>query len=267
MPFPSRSYVVYVDDSGSEKVGWLWSGLALPLDLWTEYLGRWLSFRRWLYNQHAIPASFELHAQAWLAVEPVKQTAGDQLALAVQAPGGLPEILSRGKDERRSRFEVFEKGLKTIGTFTEARLFTTFTPSSTGEAKFALYDDLLCFVEDFLAAERGHATFLVDGGHDSGGHLRAAHRALLIKSRRVIEDAGLRRSSDSQLLQMADVCAHAAFQSIQDKPTLDVKFRRHYEKTLDRVIARPFGVAEGRCIRGHDYAADQTGCPSERAEP
>lgn len=266
MPFPSRSYIVYVDDSGNEKVGWLWTALAVPLDLWTEYLGRWLSFRHWLYAKHAIPASFELHAQAWLAVEPSKQTAGDQLVLANRPPGGLPEILTRGKDQRRARFEAFEKGLRTIGTFTEARLFTTFTSASTGEAKFALYDDLLCFIEDFLAGEHGHATFLVDGGHDGGGHLRTAHRALLIKRRRVIEDAGLRRSSDSQLLQMADICAHAAFQSIQDKATLDEKFRRQYETRLGRLIARPFGVEEGRCVRGCDYPADRTDCPSERAE-
>ncbi len=64
MPLPQCSYVVYVDDSGNEKVGSLWTGLAIPLDLWTEYLGRWLGFRSSLYNKHAIPATFELHAQA-----------------------------------------------------------------------------------------------------------------------------------------------------------------------------------------------------------
>jgi ABC-type cobalamin transport system ATPase subunit len=74
-------------------------------------------------------------------------------------------------------------------------------------AKIALYDELLCCVEDFLSRERCHGTFIVDGSHDSDGHLRSAHRALLLKHRRIVEDAGLRRSSDSQLLQMADGCA------------------------------------------------------------
>jgi hypothetical protein len=80
-----------------------------------------------------------------------------------------------------------------------------------------------------------------------------------------LEDAGLRRSSDSQLLQMADCCAHAAFQSVQNKATLDVKFRGHYETTMSRLIVRPFGIDGGRCIRGLDYQGDTTDCPSERS--
>jgi hypothetical protein len=266
VPHPTRSYIGYVDDSGNENVGWLWTALALPMDLWTEYLGRWLSFRRWLYRQHGVPANFELHSQAWLAVEPAKHTdLAGQLALARDEDGQLIDVLQRGRARRRARFEIFEKGLKTIGTFTEARLFTVGSLGTSGAAKFALYDDLLCFVEDFLGRERCHGTFIVDGSHDSGGHLRSAHRALLLKHRRVVEDAGLRRSSESQLLQMADCCAHAAFQSVQDKASLDPKFRRHYETTMSRLIARPFGVDGGRCIRGLDYQGDTTGCPSERS--
>jgi len=151
VPRPTRSYIAYVDDSGSENVGWLWTALVLPIDLWTEYLGRWLSFRRWLYRQYGVPAEFELHAQVWLSVEPARQT--------------------------------------------------------------------------------------------------------------------LRRSSDSQLLQMADCCAHAAFQSVQNKASLDEKFRRQYETTMSRLIARPFDIERGRSIRGLDYQGDSTNCPSERIRP
>ena len=257
--------MVYVDDSGNENVGWLWTAFALPFDLWSEYLGRWLSFRHWLFRQHGVPANFELHSQAWLAVEPAKHTsAAGQLALVQDGHGELVDLLRRGRARRRARFEVFEKGLKTIGGFTDARLFTVGSPSTSGAAKLVLYDDLLCFVEDFLSGEGSHATFIVDGAHDSGGHLRSAHRALLIKQRRIVEDAGLRRSSDSQLLQIADFCAHAAFQSVQNKTSLDEKFRRQYETALSRLIARPFGVEDGRCVRGLDYAGDTTNCPSER---
>jgi hypothetical protein len=257
--------MVYVDDSGNENVGWLWTAFALPFDLWSEYLGRWLSFRHWLFRQHGVPANFELHSQAWLAVEPAKHTsAAGQLALVQDGHGELVDLLRRGRARRRARFEVFEKGLKTIGGFTDARLFTVGSPSTSGAAKLVLYDDLLCFVEDFLSGEGSHATFIVDGAHDGGGHLRSAHRALLIKQRRIVEDAGLRRSSDSQLLQIADFCAHAAFQSVQNKTSLDEKFRRQYETALSRLIARPFGVEDGRCVRGLDYAGDTTNCPSER---
>lgn len=225
------------------------------MDLWTEYLGRWLSFRGWLFRQYGVPANFELHSQAWLSVEPAKHTdAAEQLALVQDEDGALLDLLRRGKARRKSRFEIFEKGLRTIGTFTEARLFTVGSPGMSGMAKIVLYDELLCFVEDFLSSEGGHGTFIVDGAHDSGG----------LKHRRIVERAGLRRSSDSQLLQMADGCAHAAFQSVQNKASLDEKFRRQYETTLTRLIARPFGIEDGRCIRGLDYQGETTGCPSER---
>lgn len=252
MPLPQRSYVVYVDDSGNEKVGSLWTGLAIPLDLWTEYLKRWLGFRRALYKQHAIPASFELHAQAWLAIEPEKHIEDEaQLELARGEDGAVVPLLQRGRAQRRTRSQMFEKGVKTIGTFTDARIFTVFKPGRKG--KVELYGELLCFLEEFLAQENAHATVMVDGGHDSGGHLHRCHRALKIRSRRIVEDAGMRRSHESQLLQMADWCAHAAFQSIQERPDLDERFKRQYETRLERLIVRPFGEDEGRCIRGLDY--------------
>jgi hypothetical protein len=269
MPYPGRSYIGYVDDSGSENFGWLWTGLALPADLWGEYLGRWLKFRQWLYNVHRVPASFELHAQAWLATSPIKEAkVQDQLGLVQDDNGQLISIMERGKQQRRTRIEAFEKGLKTIGTFAEARVFTAASPGeATGPAKIALYDDLLCMIEASLAEEGAHLTLMVDGAHDGGGHLRSAHRALLIKHRRIVEDAGLRRSSESQLLQMADCCAYAAFQSLQDKPTLDERFHRNYEEKLTALIYRPPGVEEGRAIRGLDYPHDRTGFPSERRIP
>ncbi|HEY5260853.1 MAG TPA: hypothetical protein VIJ33_01945 [Solirubrobacteraceae bacterium] len=104
----------------------------------------------------------------------------------------------------------------------------------------------------------------MDGLNDSGGHLRASHRALLIRKRRIVEDASHRSSADSQLLQMVDCCAFAALQSLQNKPSTDERFRRQYETALARIIMRPLNT-EGRCIRGYDYPADQTDCPSERA--
>ncbi len=72
----------------------------------------------------------------------------------------------------------------------------------------------------------------------------------------------MRRSSESQLLQMADICAYAAFQSLQGKR--NAVFASRYEELLGRLIQRPFGVETGRCIRGFDYAAEIANCPSER---
>jgi hypothetical protein len=230
--------------------------------MWSEYLRRWLNFRRWLYREHQVPASFELHSQEWLSVAPGEHLSDDQAA-QVMSGGELVPVLQRGRAQRRERFQIFEKAIRTIGGFTEAAVFTVFSEDPSGASKLALYDDLLCFVEEFLVAERAHATLIVDGAHDSGGHLRAAHRALRIKERRIVEDAAQRRSSESQLLQMADLCVHAAFQSLQNPDKLDAKFRRQYEERLSRLIVRPFLVDEGRCVRGFDYVGDTDECPSE----
>lgn len=265
MPFSDRAYLFYIDDSGNEDTGWLWTALGHPVELWTEHLRRWLAFRSWLYKQHRIPARFEVHSQVWLSAEPAKGTSDEQIDLVRDDDGELIEVLRRGRAHRRLRFEIFEKGLKTIGSLPGAALLTTHTPTSTGRAKIDLYDDLLCFLEEFLSIERGHGTLVVDGLHDSGGHIRAAHRALLINRRRILEDASHRSSADSQFLQMADMCAYAALQSIQGREDLDVRFRTQYETTFSRIVVRPHGVDEGRCIRGLDYAADRSDCPSEHA--
>jgi hypothetical protein len=259
---PTNSYIGYVDDSGNEELGLLWVALLIPFDLWAEYLRRWLGFRKNLYAKTRIPASHELHAQVWLSPDPLQETSPEALETMRDSDGEPPSILLSSKSSRRERSRWYEKALMTIGTFTEAKLLTVYTREHSGSAKLALYDELLCFVEEFLAPEKAHATLLVDGAMDSGRHLRAAHRALLIKHRRIVEDAAMRPSSDSQLLQMTDLCAYAAFQSLQRKrnPT----FASRYEESLHRLIQRPFGVETGRCIRGFDYAPKIANCPSER---
>lgn len=261
MPYSDRFYYGYVDDSGSGDVGNIWTALLLPADLWGEYLGRWLGFRNGLYRDYGVPASFELHAQVWMTGKPEKHLGEDELAL-VKPNGVLTPILDQSRDQRRERSRIYERALKTIGGFTEAKVLTVFTPDRLG--KVALYDDLLCFVEEAVEAERGHCTLMVDGAMDSGGHIRTAHRALEIKRRRVIEDGTHRRSSDSQLLQMADFCAYSAFQSVQDNENRDPRFNRNYETLLKRLIVRPFGEDAGRCIRGLDVEAGLHDCVSQR---
>jgi hypothetical protein len=251
MARPSRSFVVYVDDSGNQHAGVLWTALAIPLEMWSEYLGRWQGFRRNLSAKHRVPSAFELHGHAWLSQRPTKDLDEAQAALAVGGDGEILPILRRNREARKLRFQLFEKGMKTIGTFTEARLLTTYKPGRKG--KVGLYADLLCFLEEFLERERAYAVVMVDGGHDSGGNLHKCHRALEIKSRRVVEDAGLRRSHESHLLQMVDWCAYSAFQAIQDRGNLSAAFKSHYEKELGRLIVRPFEVGEGPCIRGFDW--------------
>jgi hypothetical protein len=251
MPRHERSFVVYVDDSGNQDTGILWTALAIPLEMWSEYLNRWRGFRSNLANRHQIPNAFELHGHAWLSQRPTKELDEEQADLALGTAGQVLPILEREKAARKLRFQFFEKGMKTIGTFSEARVLTTYKPGRKG--KIGLYADLLCFLEEFLERERAYAVVMVDGGHDSGGNLHKCHRALKIQTRRVVEDAGLRRSHESHLLQMVDWCAYSAFQAIQDRENLSPIFKTVYERELDRLIVRPFEIGTGRCIRGFDY--------------
>lgn len=251
MPRLERSYVVYIDDSGNQEVGVLWTALAIPLEMWSEYLGRWQGFRQNLMHKHQLPSGFELHGHAWLSQRPTKELDKGQAALSLGSDGEVLPILARGKAARKLRFQFFEKGMKTIGTFSEARVLTAYKSGRKGKA--GLYADLLCFLEEFLEREKAYAVVMVDGGHDSGGNLHRCHRALELKTRRIVEDAGLRRSHESHLLQMVDWCAYSAFQAIQDRPNLSAAFKSTYEQKLDQLIVRPFEVEEGPCIRGFDW--------------
>lgn len=252
VPYPSGGYLVYVDDSGNEAVGSLWTGLAIPFELWTEYLGRWLAFRKAIYSKTSVPASFELHSQMWLSRNPIRDIPEAQLKLIRAEDRSVPAILQVGKDQRRERSRWFENGLRTIGTFDQARVITVHTSDPSGPAKIGAYRSLLRVLQQFLEAEHAWATLIIDGIDDGGGHIHAAHRELDIKTRRILEDAGHRSSAQSQLLQMADLCAHAAFQSITENPRHDPKFWAVYVKHLCGLIHRPFEIAEGRCIWGLD---------------
>jgi hypothetical protein len=48
---------------------------------------------------------------------------------------------------------------------------TVFAPKHSGPAKVALYDDPLCFIEEFLAPEKAQGTLIVDRAMDSGSRL------------------------------------------------------------------------------------------------
>ena len=154
MPYPARSYLSYVDDSGNEQVGTLWVALAIPFDLWSEYLSRWLSFRQTLYNKTGVPASYELHAQVWLSPDPLRDADEDQREALANCD--VPEILVRGKFMRRERSQWYEKALQTIGTFTEARVLTVYCRDHSGHARS--HSTTICCASRSSFWPRGRAT-------------------------------------------------------------------------------------------------------------
>ena len=53
----------YADDSGELESGWIVCGwIELDVEHWDAVLAYWLSFRRALVSDYAVPVSKELHA-------------------------------------------------------------------------------------------------------------------------------------------------------------------------------------------------------------
>lgn len=217
-------HLIYVDDSGDEN-RLLFSGLAIPEHRWSSYLKGWLTWRKQLFRDHGVPADYELHCQDWLSASP-----------APLADGSRPDVLRKDKNGRRARFQLFSGALRVIGTFEEASLFTVATASTTDESKYGLYASLLEWLETELLLESAFGLVVLDGG-DPGHKFRRRHRELSIKTRRIIEDPQPCPSHESQLIQMADWCVHAAFRHLRASDAHDdLRTIALYPLALEKLI-------------------------------
>jgi hypothetical protein len=64
---PPTVRLIYVDDSGSEQTGWaVYSWIECTATGWRDGLRAWLELRRRLYQEHRIPADYELHASKFI---------------------------------------------------------------------------------------------------------------------------------------------------------------------------------------------------------
>ena len=228
--------LIYVDDSGNEECSLL-SALIVPERLWGSHLKSWLGWRKTLLHQHGIPIEYEIHSQEWLSKNPVPIENSDD--------GSALPVTGHSKPSRRDRFIIFEKCLKTIGSFSDVQLLTIHAGHVD---KVKLYGELLAWLEEVLQIERDYGLVILDG-LDQGDHFRSHHRDLPINTRRIIEDPTLMKSEASQWIQMADVCVHAAFQSIKQSPARDKGFLIAYERHLARIIQADPADGE-RGIRG-----------------
>jgi len=196
-PSPNtRKYVVYVDDSGDHEYS-LHTGLLFPQEWWTEYLRRWLQFRRTIYQQHGVPSRYELHSYEWVMGKgkPV---------------GGNPEApVNRSVSLRR---EIAENALKTINSMLDLRVVTCRYP---GPIKSEAYARFIQEISVQLIESDAHAVIVMDGDPiNPDPHVRRAHRDLPVESRRVLEDGWIQNSAASQFIQMADLAAYSAHQAV-----------------------------------------------------
>lgn len=204
----SNAYLMYIDDSGDEQ-SQFYSALLIPLPLWARYLDTWLKFRRWLYAKHGVPARFELHAYTWLHV---KETGAADRPMPV--PDDPDAAINRSKDLRR---EIAGKALKAIRSMNTLGLLTCETE---GTDPAVAYRAVIEAVDRQLVERDGWAIAAIDGDPaNPPPYLHRAHRDLDIRTRRIVEDGWAQPAHGSQLIQMADLVAHCAFQAHRRKPS------------------------------------------------
>lgn len=190
------TYLLYADDSGDEAESF-YSALLVPVPLWPVYLGKWLRYRQWLYKQHRVPSRYELHAYEWIPAKGLPPVPDDPRA-AINTSVNL-------------RRETALKALRTVTSMKELGLVTC---RHDGAVKDAAYRTMLATVDAELAARDAWAIVVTDGDpKNPDPHVQRAHRDLDIKTRRIVEDGWVQPAHASQLVQMADLIVHCAFQS------------------------------------------------------
>lgn len=173
--------------------------VAVRAALWNETLRSWLEWRRAIFQEHGMPAGFELHAQKFVTGRgnPAPQTdTGPQPRINVDKP---------------LRRALYIDALRVVSKL-PLRILTV---HQLGTDKMSAYRELLARIESFLAAEDGIGVVVVDGLDE--GH-RAEHRELTLATRRILEDPWMQPAHTSQFIQIADLVAHAAFQAAVTNP-------------------------------------------------
>lgn len=194
--------IFFVDDSGDQTIAVL-AAISFELDEWRRVLIEWLGWRRWMWKQYGLPTDFELHAQEFVSGRgeiSYRDSAG-----IVQKPpiDSVPGF--RKEAYRRSLAQIDRQGGVSV-------LAVGWQGRTLAEA----YAWFITELNELLADLDEEAMVVVDGLDDSS--YRPAHRQLDIKTRRIIEDPLMQSSRHSQLIQMADLVAYAAFQHLVADP-------------------------------------------------
>ncbi len=195
----------YVDDSGSVNTGYVvYSWMETTSNKWAEGLRGLLDLRKEMYAQHKIPVSFELHATKF---------AGGHQSPSTNAALNNSTILRRA---------VMEDALRVIGAGVGFKVGTVFRKTTAlgrnyNVQRHELYEKLIQRLDTELGTAGQLGIVFMDGDGSDRGYLNA-HRNLKLASRNIIEDPLFQASHRSQWIQMADLVAWAAYQSILQNP-------------------------------------------------
>lgn len=198
-PLPVRMF--YIDDSGAPDTGWIiYSWIEVSISDWRLGLRAWLDLRKDLFARFKIPPSEELHASPFLNGR------------------GEPSNDPTFNRSKKARANVFTEALKVIGSSSQLRVGTFYRQTtargkSYNSERGEVYAELVHRVDARLGSAGEHGLIFMDGvGTDPAYY--AAHRSLKLSSRNIIEDPLFQHSHRSQWVQMADLAAYAAYQSL-----------------------------------------------------
>ncbi|MEV6527086.1 hypothetical protein AB0M43_34670 [Longispora sp. NPDC051575] len=190
----------YMDDSGSAASGiasFTW--LQLHPAAWVDAEQAWSTFRAELAERHAIPAHARLHAT--------------ELASGRRSPSLDPnwDVAALGVDVIREALEV----VAAIPEVAVATVYRRAGAAGHATAKKGLYETLVHALDADLRATGQTGIVFMDGdGSDTS--YRAAHQTLP-PGRHLIEAPVFRHAAADQWVQMADIAAWSAFQTLRHR--------------------------------------------------
>jgi len=195
----------YVDDSGAEDTGIVvYSWIECAIDDWRLGLRGWLDLRKDLYARYAIPPAYELHATRF-----IRGT-------------GNPSTNPAWNRRKQDRSQVMRHALATIGGTSELSIGTVYRRTTARGAAYQaqreqVYQALVAHLDTRMAAAGEYAMIFMDGDGTAAGYYNA-HRRLKLAHRNIIEDPLFVPAHRSAWVQMADLVAWTAYQSLLRHP-------------------------------------------------
>ncbi|GAB1690688.1 DUF3800 domain-containing protein [Krasilnikovia sp. M28-CT-15] len=185
----------YIDDSGAHDSGYsTYTWLQLDPAHWVHAEQTWMRYRHELLRRHGIPVSYVLHATDLIAGRPTSHG-----STAVPRAQGA---------------EIVHDGLTVIAGLpglTVGTVYRQHQPHQPGRTKYDLYQALVAHLDADLRAENTAGMVFLDGARNQ--EFVNAHRSLAT-GRRLIEEPQPRPATHDQWVQMADLVAYSAYQSI-----------------------------------------------------
>lgn len=199
----SETRLFYVDDSGAPETGYaVYSWCEVAISDWTGALADWLAVRAKLTADHQIPKNAELHAT--------------ELVNGRGRPS-LDDSFNRSKARRRQAMDEVIAALSAASWLSVGTVYSQGPKREHRSEKTRVYEELVALIDQRLQATGDHGILIMDGDGTDPSYL-TAHRQLDLGTRNLIEDPAFQHSHRSQWVQIADLVAYSAYQSLMQLP-------------------------------------------------